>query len=117
MLQALPIFSSTTVLSSCFNSPICTVSFSCLAFCDFPIFSPKYNNFSPPAGSQGNFAKVKIKLSSDGRLLYYAVVSYSGNSGLNSEVDWLKDRLKRISFPKHPDNKDTVLEFILTAKE
>ena len=30
-----------------------------------------YNNFSPPAGSQGNFAKVKIKLSSDGRLLYY----------------------------------------------
>ena len=75
-----------------------------------------YTNFHPPAGTAGEMARVRMSISSSGRLLGYKVISYSGNVTFNGEVDWLKERLNSIHFPEHPEGKDTVLEFILTAK-
>lgn len=76
-----------------------------------------YTYFRPPSGSAGEVARVRMSISASGKLIGYRVLSYSANSAFNHEVDWLKDRLGSIRFPEHPDNKDTVLEFILTAKE
>lgn len=76
-----------------------------------------YTYFRPPAGSAGEMARVRMSISASGKLIGYKVIRYSGNGSFNSEVDWLKDRLNAISFPEHPDGKDAVLEFILTAKE
>lgn len=76
-----------------------------------------YTNFHPATGTQGAVSRVKVVISSDGRLLSYKVLSYSSNTSFNAEIDWLKERLKKVSFPPHPEGKDAVLEFILTAKE
>ncbi|MFY9142382.1 TonB C-terminal domain-containing protein [Sulfuricurvum sp.] len=76
-----------------------------------------YTYFRPPAGSAGEVARVRMNISASGKLIGYKVISYSGNGPFNNEVDWLKDRLNSIRFPEHPDGKDTVLDFILTAKE
>jgi protein TonB len=76
-----------------------------------------YTNFHPPAGTAGAVAHVRMNISSSGKLISYRILSYSGNSSFNNEVDWLRDRLSTIRFPDHPEGKDTVLECILTAKE
>lgn len=76
-----------------------------------------YSYFRPPSGSAGEAARVRMNISASGKLMGYKVIRYSGNGTFNSEVDWLKDRLGSVRFPEHPEGKDTVLEFILTAKE
>lgn len=76
-----------------------------------------YTYFRPPPGSAGQVARVRMSISASGKLIGYRIISYSGNSSFNNEVDWLKERLSAIRFPEHPDGKDAVLEFILTAKE
>lgn len=73
--------------------------------------------FHPPAGTAGEVAKVRMTFSASGKLVSYRVLNYSGNGAFNNEVDWLKDRLSSIRFPEHPDGKEAVLDFILTAKE
>lgn len=73
--------------------------------------------FHPPAGTGGEVAKVRISFSASGKLISYTVISYSSNRTLNSEADWLKDRLFSIHFPEHPDGKDAILDFILTPEE
>lgn len=76
-----------------------------------------YASFHPPAGSAGQGARVMIRISASGKLLSYKVIAYSASPSLNSEVDWLKERLGSIVFPPHPEGREAVLEFILTAKE
>jgi len=76
-----------------------------------------YTYFHPPSGTAGEMARVRMNISASGKLTGYKVLRYSGNTAFNGEVDWLKDRLSSIRFPEHPEGKDTVLEFILTAKE
>jgi len=76
-----------------------------------------YTYFHPPAGTEGEVARVRMNISAAGKLTGYKVLRYSGNISFNGEVDWLKERLSAIRFPEHPEGKDTVLEFILTAKE
>ena len=76
-----------------------------------------YMQFHPPAGSQGQAARVRIKISPEGRLISYKIIAYSGSKVLNSEVDWLGERLASLKFPSHPENKEASLECILTAKE
>ena len=73
--------------------------------------------FHPPAGTGGEVAKVRMNFNASGKLVSYRVISYSGNGTFNNEVDWLKDRLNSVRFPEHPDGKEAVLDFILTAKE
>ena len=76
-----------------------------------------YANFHPASGTEGFVARVRISLSPDGRLLSYRVVSYSGNAVFNAEVDWLKERLRQVGLPQHPQGEKAVFEIILTAKE
>lgn len=76
-----------------------------------------YANYFPPSGSQGQSARVRISLDASGSLTAYRVLSYSGNTAFNSEIDWLKDRLRNVAFPPNPDGKNAVIEIILTAKE
>lgn len=76
-----------------------------------------YANFHPASGTEGFAARVRILLSSNGRLLSYRVVSYSGNAVFNAEVDWLKERLRQVGLPQHPQGEEAVFEIILTAKE
>lgn len=76
-----------------------------------------YAYFRPPSGSAGEIARVRMNISASGKLISYKVIRYSGNGTFNSEVDWLKDRLSAVRFPEHPEGKEAVLEFILTAKE
>lgn len=76
-----------------------------------------YGNYYPPSGSQGQSARIRIQIDASGKLRGYRVLAYSGNSAFNGEVDWLKDRLRNVMFPPHPEGKDTVIEIILTAKE
>lgn len=76
-----------------------------------------YNNFHPANGTEGFAARVRITLSPDGKLLAYRVISYSGNAVFNAEVDWLKERLRQVGLPQHPQGEEAVFEIILTAKE
>lgn len=76
-----------------------------------------YANFHPANGTEGFAARVRITLSPDGRLLSYRVISYSGNAVFNAEVDWLKERLRQVGLPQHPQGEEAVFEIILTAKE
>lgn len=76
-----------------------------------------YANFHPANGTEGFAARVRITLSPDGRLLSYRVISYSANAVFNAEVDWLKERLRQVALPKHPQGEEAVFEIILTAKE
>ncbi|MDP3022441.1 MAG: TonB C-terminal domain-containing protein [Sulfuricurvum sp.] len=76
-----------------------------------------YANFHPANGTEGFAARIRITLSADGRLLAYRVISYSGNAVFNAEVDWLKERLRQIGLPQHPQGEEAIFEIILTAKE
>ena len=76
-----------------------------------------YSHFHPSSGTEGFSARVRIALSPDGKLLSYRVISYSGSSVFNAEVDWLKERLVHVSLPTHPNGDEAVFEIILTAKE
>jgi protein TonB len=76
-----------------------------------------YTYFRPPAGTAGEAARVRMSISASGKLISYKVISYSGSRSFNSEVEWLKDRLVSVRFPEHPEGKEAILEFILTAKE
>lgn len=76
-----------------------------------------YTHFHPPAGSGGQAVRLRMKISASGKLISYKVIAYSGYSALNSEVDWLRERLASVQFPVHPEGRDTVLDFILTPKE
>lgn len=76
-----------------------------------------YTYFRPPSGSVGEMARIRMKLSASGRLVEYKILRFSKNGPFNHEVEWLKDRLSTVRFPEHPEGRDAVLEFILTAKE
>ena len=73
--------------------------------------------FYPPASTAGNSAKVRVKIDANGHVVSYRVIVYSGSSIFNEEVDRLKSRLNRMTFPKNPDGKSISLEIILTVEE
>lgn len=76
-----------------------------------------YANYYPPTGSQGQSARVRLQVDGSGKLIGYRVVAYSGNTPFNNEIDFLKERLRNVTFPANPDGKDSQFEIILTAKE
>jgi len=76
-----------------------------------------YSNFHPGAGTQGFSARVRLVLTSDGKLDSYRVISSSGNAAFNAEVDWLKERLRQVALPKNPNGDEAIFEIILTAKD
>lgn len=76
-----------------------------------------YSNFHPASGTEGFSARVRIVLTSDGKLESYRVVSASGSAVFNAEVDWLKERLRQVALPKNPTGDEAIFEIILTAKD
>jgi protein TonB len=76
-----------------------------------------YDNFFPPLNTQGQIAKVMIKLGADGTVLDFRILSYSSNEFFNAEVDRLNNRVFRIKFPQNPDSKSGNYMITLVAKE
>jgi protein TonB len=76
-----------------------------------------YANFHPASGTEGFSARVRIVLSPDGKLVSYRVVSSSGSAVFNAEVDWLKERLRQVVLPSHPNGSEATFDIILTAKD
>ena len=76
-----------------------------------------YTHFHPASGTEGFSARVRIVLSSDGKLASFRVISYSRSAVFNAEVDWLKERLNQVAFPSYPNGNEAIFEIILTAKE
>jgi len=73
--------------------------------------------FYPPASTEGNSAKVRVKLDANGNVTDYRVLVYSGSRIFNEEVDRLRKRLMRMTFPKNPEGRSISLEIILTVEE
>lgn len=76
-----------------------------------------YNNFFPPANTQGQSAKILVRLSASGEVLDFRVLNYSGNELFNTEVDRLGKSIFTVKFPNNPDNKDGNYIITLVAKE
>lgn len=76
-----------------------------------------YQNFNPPQNSQGNSVRAVIELSAIGKVIDFRILSYSSIESLNQECDKIKERLKRVVFPKNPQNKSSRTTVILTSKE
>ncbi len=75
------------------------------------------SKFYPPASSEGESAKVRVNIDANGNVTGYRVLVYSGANIFNEEVDRLKSRLQRMTFPKNPDGKSISLEIILTVED
>ncbi len=73
--------------------------------------------FYPPASSEGESAKVRVRIDANGNVTGYRVLVYSGVTIFNEEVDRLERRLQRMTFPKNPDGKSISLDIILTVEE
>jgi len=76
-----------------------------------------YSNFHPASGTEGFSARVRIVLTSDGKLESYHIISSSGSAVFNAEVDWLRERLRQVALPQNPTGDEAVFEIILTAKD
>ncbi|NOQ30969.1 MAG: hypothetical protein GQ570_07605 [Helicobacteraceae bacterium] len=76
-----------------------------------------YNNFYPPASTEGSSAKIRIWLNENGKLSDFRILAKSNNSSFNEEVELLKERLNSLTFPRHPRLEKSVIDIILTAKE
>lgn len=76
-----------------------------------------YNNFFPPPNTAGQTAKILIRLSADGSVLDFRILSYSGDDIFNAEVDRLKNRVMMLRFPENPENKTGNYIISLVAKE
>lgn len=75
------------------------------------------SKFYPPASTEGESAKVRVQFDAYGKLSNYRVLVYSGSTIFNQEVDRLRKRLERMTFPKNPDGKSISLEIILTVED
>jgi len=75
------------------------------------------SKFYPPASTEGESAKVRVKFDAYGKLTGYRVLVYSRSTMFNEEVDHLQKRLARMKFPENPDKKSISLEIILTVEE
>jgi len=75
------------------------------------------SKFYPPASTEGSSAKVRVMIDANGNVSDYRVLVYSGSSVFNEEVDRLKRRLMRMTFPKNPEGNSISIEIILTVED
>ena len=75
------------------------------------------SKFYPPASTEGESAKVRVRIDAYGSIISYRVLVYAGSNIFNEEVDRLERRLKQMTFPKNPDGKPISLEIILTVED
>ncbi len=76
-----------------------------------------YNQFLPPENTQGNTAKVYLRLNGSGRVQDARVLISSGQPLFDQEVAALLQRLRSVTFPASPDGGPIELKIILTAEE
>ncbi|MEA3372586.1 MAG: TonB C-terminal domain-containing protein [Campylobacterota bacterium] len=76
-----------------------------------------YEHFYPPMNSEGNSAKIRLRLDSFGKMKDYRILAPSGSPAFNNEVDLLKKRLKSVTFPRHPKRESITIDIILTVEE
>lgn len=76
-----------------------------------------YDNFFPPASTEGSVAIVKIWIDANGKLLDFRVLTPSGNLLFNEEVGLMSERLKAVKFPKSPNGSKEALSINLTVQE
>ena len=76
-----------------------------------------YDNFHPSQQSANQSAKVRIWLTSSGTMSDFKVLVSSSDAMLNEEVAFLREKLSKMQFPLHPDNRATVIDIIVKAKE
>jgi len=76
-----------------------------------------YKYFNVPPNSEGYSVMAYIELSSIGKVMDFRILTYSANDALNSEVDKIKNRLKKVVFPINPKNKSFGTKVILKSKE
>lgn len=75
-----------------------------------------YEQFFPPASTEGSIAKVRIWLTSSGKVEDFRILTYSNSGTFNEEVDALKERLSTLTFPEHPKKEASVIDIVLTAE-
>lgn len=76
-----------------------------------------YQNFNPPANSEGLSVRAVIELNAIGNMIDFRILNYSENQLLNEECDKIKNRLRGVLFPKSPNNKTQRITVILISKE
>lgn len=76
-----------------------------------------YNHFNPPVNSEGNSARVYLRLDADGRLKDARILVPSGQPLFDNEVEALLRRLNSAVFPASPEGRPIELKIILTAEE
>jgi protein TonB len=76
-----------------------------------------YNHFNPPVNSEGNSAKVYLRLDADGRIKDARLLVPSGQPLFDNEVEALLRRLGSAVFPASPEGRPIELKIILTAEE
>lgn len=76
-----------------------------------------FNHFYPPANSEGNSAKVFLRIENDGTLSDARILVASGQRVYDREIEALLRRLEAVDFPTPPDTQAIELKIILTAKE
>jgi outer membrane biosynthesis protein TonB len=76
-----------------------------------------YDSFYPPLNTQGQNAKVLLRLDADGHVLDFKIISYSGSDIFDAEVDRLKKRISSQMFPKNPNGSSGNYIITLVARE
>jgi len=76
-----------------------------------------YDNFFPPANSEGSVSLVRLRISAEGRIMSFRVLRRSNVSAFDDEVDALEQRLRRVTFERNPNGKEAVLDVSLVSKE
>ncbi len=75
-----------------------------------------YEHFFPPENSHGKVVLAVIELDAFGKLIDFRILTYSGDSLLDSECDKIKKRLANVLFPKNPDNKSDMYKIQLISE-
>lgn len=76
-----------------------------------------YDNFFPPANSEGSVALVRIWMSPGGRIIRFKVLRPSRMARFDEEVAQLEQRLRQVQFEPNPKGKEAVLDVSLVSKE
>jgi len=76
-----------------------------------------YNNFFPPANSQGSVSLIRIWISASGKMTRFKVLRPSGEPFFDREVAQLEQRLGRVTFERNPKGNEAVLDVSLVSKE
>ena len=76
-----------------------------------------YDNFYPPANSEGSVALIRIWLSASGKMTRYVILRRSGEPTFDEEVANLEQRLRQVTFENNPRGNEAVLDVSLVSKE